>query len=94
MMRLLIKIFILGLMLLLLLDDDDHVDVQDRRALLSLMKSYGKRKLRKRAGMVHSYLLKTGLFSKDVYVETGLLSMYAKCGCLHEAQEVFGGLFT
>ena len=75
-------------------DDDDHVDVQDRRALLSLMKSYGKRKLRKRAGMVHSYLLKTGLFSKDVYVETGLLSMYAKCGCLHEAQEVFDGLST
>ena len=41
---------------------------------------------------IHAAIVTDGLLEEDIYVGTALLDMYAKCGLLLEAQEVFDGL--
>lgn len=41
--------------------------------------------------LVHGHVLKSG-FELDVYVEAGLVDMYAKCGEVEDGRRVFDGM--
>eukprot|EP01018_Ginkgo_biloba_P030434 Gb_10709 [translate_table: standard] len=42
---------------------------------------------------IHGLIVRRG-FESDVFVQTSLLDMYAKCGCLEDARQVFDKMFT
>ncbi|PIA40213.1 hypothetical protein AQUCO_02500127v1 [Aquilegia coerulea] len=42
---------------------------------------------------IHEYIKKKGGFCEDVFVGTALVDMYAKCGCIGKAIEVFEGMW-
>ncbi|KAH7284302.1 hypothetical protein KP509_34G047900 [Ceratopteris richardii] len=42
--------------------------------------------------LVHAHCVKTGSLTRNVYLDTALLDMYAKCGALEKAQLVFEDL--
>lgn len=41
---------------------------------------------------IHGYIKKRKVFESDVFIGTALVDMYAKCGCLDMAVEVFEGM--
>ena len=41
---------------------------------------------------VHEYVKERKIFESDVFIGTALVDMYAKCGCLDMAVEVFGNM--
>ena len=68
--------------------------LQDRNALLGLIKSCGKHKDLVRARSIHTGILQNNalFLQKDIYVCTALLTTYTKCGALEEAQKLFDNL--
>ncbi|XP_038986257.1 pentatricopeptide repeat-containing protein At4g39530-like [Phoenix dactylifera] len=44
-----------------------------------------------RGNLVHGYIIKLGFYS-HAYIEAALISMYAKCGCIDEAYQVFSSM--
>ncbi|KAF6158226.1 hypothetical protein GIB67_015020 [Kingdonia uniflora] len=39
---------------------------------------------------IHGYMIRSGLLEGDLVVQNSLMDMYGKCGCIEEAQKVFG----
>eukprot|EP00250_Pteridium_aquilinum_P029806 c40155_g1_i1 orf=3-455(-) len=66
-----------------------HPESLDCAATLDFIKACGKDKDLLKGSSIHAHILKRGLFPKDIYVGTALISMYAKCGAPKKAQEVF-----
>ena len=79
-------------------DDDDDDDVlskvqfHDQVRVLNLIKSCRKEKNIVRARKIHARIVEENLISKNVYIATALITTFAKCGALREAQEVFDQL--
>ncbi|KAI5059676.1 hypothetical protein GOP47_0025995 [Adiantum capillus-veneris] len=63
-------------------------------ALLNTIKACGRERNLSKGSTLHALLLKRGLLTKDMYAGTALLCMYARCGALAKAQEVFYDLPT
>ena len=63
--------------------------IDSRAALLNSIKLCGKQKNLCEAIKIHTNIRECGLIQKDVNVGTALISMYAKCGSLSLAKEVF-----
>ena len=70
--------------------NDQAVDGFGR--LMELLKACTKQKDLQNGARIHSYLLERGLLEKDVYLGNALIHLYAKCGILTKAQEVFNDL--
>eukprot|EP00250_Pteridium_aquilinum_P005130 c15272_g1_i2 orf=157-657(+) len=66
-----------------------HQEFLDPVALLDVIKTCGKHRDLPKGSRLHALILKRGLLTNDIYVGTALLGMYAKCGMLKKAQEVF-----
>ncbi|EXB53343.1 hypothetical protein L484_016225 [Morus notabilis] len=49
--------------------------------------------LQKQGMPIHAYIVRTG-FDSDKFVQTSLITMYAKCGDLHSSSFMFDGLST
>ena len=62
-------------------DEDSH--------FIALLKVCAKQKDLRRGSRIHRDLAEQGLLEKNVYICSSLISMYAKCGALLKAQEVF-----
>lgn len=67
-------------------------NIKGRILLLRLLKACEQQKDVQRGSCIHIELVKAGLFDKDVFVGSALVNMYAKCGALSKAQEVFDAL--
>eukprot|EP00250_Pteridium_aquilinum_P017068 c23433_g9_i2 orf=217-2538(+) len=61
-------------------------------ALVALLKACGARKDLRRGSRIHTAVAKRGLLQKNVFVGSAVIHMYAKCGALAKAQEVFDAL--
>eukprot|EP00250_Pteridium_aquilinum_P019585 c24490_g17_i1 orf=1-861(-) len=61
-------------------------------ALVALLKACAKQKDLHTGGRVHMDIVQSGLLQKNVFVGNALVNMYAKCGVLEKAQEVFDQL--
>ena len=61
-------------------------------SLVASIKVCTKQKDLQKGARIHSYLLKRGLLEKDIYLGNALIHLYAKCGILTKAQEVFNDL--
>ena len=57
-----------------------------------LLKSFAQQKDLCQGIRVHADVVKLGFLDQDIYVGSSLVNMYAKCGSLEEAQEVFDRL--
>ena len=66
-----------------------HLHFHDRIALLDSIKSCGKEKNFRMARRIHSDIIERDLIAKDVYIATALITMYARCGVIEKAREVF-----
>ncbi|XP_024533886.1 pentatricopeptide repeat-containing protein At5g27110 [Selaginella moellendorffii] len=51
----------------------------------------GRRELLEQGRMIHQRILATG-YDRDLVLQTAVLNMYGKCGCLDEAREMFDHL--
>eukprot|EP00250_Pteridium_aquilinum_P002655 c12879_g1_i1 orf=57-680(+) len=69
-----------------------HQDFQGSTALLDLIKACGKEKNLSKGSRIHAHVLERGLLKHNVFVGTALLRMYAECGALAKAEEVFDKL--
>ena len=63
------------------------------KAMIELMKSCGRRKDLIKARKIHTYIHEKKLHNNDIHVNNALITMYAKCGALTKAQEVFDELY-
>ena len=72
--------------------DSRVVNFKNQSDVLDLIKWCGKEKDLCKARRIHSKIQKQVVICRNVYVSTALVSMYAKCGTLHEAQRVFDEL--
>ena len=61
-------------------------------SLVASIKVCTKQKDLQKGARIHSYLLKRGLLEKDIYLGNALIHLYAKCGILTKALEVFNDL--
>ena len=77
-----------------LVEDVPNLEFQDRLALLNLIKQCGSEKDLHKTRRIHANLTKNRLIIKDIYIGTAILSTYAKCGALKEAEEVFEQLLV
>lgn len=59
-------------------------------ALVSIIKACGSARALNMGKELHTEIIKRGLSGKDVVLEDALVGMYAKCGGLAEAYQVFG----
>jgi pentatricopeptide repeat domain-containing protein 1 len=57
--------------------------------VLSLLKSCAEQKDLEKGFTIHDNILRSARFGKDVFIDTALISVYAKCGALKEAKDVF-----
>eukprot|EP00250_Pteridium_aquilinum_P018772 c24206_g14_i2 orf=126-974(+) len=75
---------------------DKHEKSQDEKdsavTLVALLKVCANQKELHRGSRVHVDIVKCALVEKNVFVGTALVNMYAKCGSLVKAQEVFVNL--
>ncbi|KAI5062622.1 hypothetical protein GOP47_0023161 [Adiantum capillus-veneris] len=70
----------------------DSYEVVSSRTLIPLLKACAKRKDLKAGIKLHTNAAAQGLLKRDPFVGNTLVDMYAKCGILTKAQEVFDGL--
>ena len=60
--------------------------------LVYIMKACGMIGASEKVEEIHAYIESQGLLEKDLVIGNTLLDIYAKCGSLEKAQEVFAGL--
>ena len=63
--------------------------LDDRYALLKLIKSCGKDKDLLTVSLIHAKIAKKRIIPRDIYVSSALICTYAKCGAPEKAKEVF-----
>ncbi|KAH7414690.1 hypothetical protein KP509_14G006100 [Ceratopteris richardii] len=64
------------------------------RTFVSLLRACAKLKNLKSGLEIHADVSKRGLIQKDPFIGSSLIDLYAKCGFLAKAQEVFNGLLV
>ncbi|KAI5069856.1 hypothetical protein GOP47_0016157 [Adiantum capillus-veneris] len=69
-------------------------DKLDGHSIIALLKASAKLKDLKRAAMIHSEIERRGLLEQNAFVGSALVDMYAKCGSLAKAKQVFDRLQT
>eukprot|EP00250_Pteridium_aquilinum_P017995 c23889_g2_i1 orf=481-1056(+) len=69
-----------------------HSDVNGSVSVVSLLKDCAKKKDLHRGSRIHADIVTRRLLEKDIFVGSTLVNMYAKCGALSKAQEVFDEL--
>ena len=65
---------------------------RDSAFVVELLKACAKKKDVSRGIQLHADALRRGLLQKNFYVSSAVISMYAKCGGLREAQDLFDEL--
>ncbi|KAH7441474.1 hypothetical protein KP509_03G039400 [Ceratopteris richardii] len=75
------------------MQEDPSVQPSDR-TLVALLKTCTNMKDLVRGSMLHATISELGLLEGNVFIGATLVDMYAKCGCLFEAQEVLDRLST
>ena len=73
-------------------EDKPNGRVSSTTHVLSMLKDCAKEKDLHKANIIHKDIIKMGLNKDNVYVNTAIVNMYAKCGALTEAQQVFDKL--
>ena len=63
--------------------------LQKEASVSSLLKSCAEQKDLEKGFRIHENLLRTDWLEKSVFIGSALVSLYAKCGALNEAKEVF-----
>ncbi|KAI5081461.1 hypothetical protein GOP47_0004644 [Adiantum capillus-veneris] len=74
------------------LPKDDLTLPLSSHAFVSLLKACTKLKDWERGSEVHAHIACTGRLKSDLHVGSALLDMYAKCGAIDKAQQVFDEL--
>ncbi|KAH7428636.1 hypothetical protein KP509_09G009700 [Ceratopteris richardii] len=69
----------------------NHDDSYERE-LVSSLKDCAKRKDLQKGSEIHAQIVQKGLLQKNAFIGSALINMYAKCGALKEAKEVFDEL--
>jgi pentatricopeptide repeat protein len=69
--------------------DHDVVEEEDPLHIVAMVKACAKQKDLKKGTKIHALIIKKGLLQSNVYVGNSVVSMYAKCGQMKKAQEVF-----
>ena len=64
----------------------------ERNAVLENIKGCIKNKDINKGSRIHANLITKGLLHKDLYINNALINMYAKCGALSKAEELFDEL--
>eukprot|EP00250_Pteridium_aquilinum_P018934 c24234_g19_i1 orf=3-662(-) len=81
---------------LFLSDHQPHVLEEDYTSqgasIVALLKACTEQDDLHRGFSIHAHIVGTGLHEKNVFVGSSLINMYAKCGVLEKAQEVFDRL--
>ena len=62
------------------------------RALVALLKTCADKNDLNKGRIIHSEITQKGILQHNVYLGTALVSLYAKCGDLRKAREVFDEL--
>ena len=65
---------------------------EEDHTFLSLLKACAKKKDLVRGTILHDHVMRNGLLEKSPYIAGKLIDMYAKCGMLAKAQQVFDEL--
>ena len=65
------------------------VEEEDPLNVVALLKACAKQKDLSRGTQIHALIIEKGLLQSNLYVGNSLVSMYAKCGAMKQAQEVF-----
>eukprot|EP00250_Pteridium_aquilinum_P027269 c34572_g1_i1 orf=133-510(+) len=63
--------------------------IQDDITLVSLLKACAKRKDLHKGNTLHADIRRRGLVQKNIFIGNTLIYMFAKCGALAKAQQVF-----
>ncbi|KAI5073975.1 hypothetical protein GOP47_0011988, partial [Adiantum capillus-veneris] len=71
---------------------DYGIDTRRAATLVASLKACAKRKDLDKGSKLHADIVKMRLHEKNHYISSALISMYAKCGALEKAQEVFDEL--
>eukprot|EP00250_Pteridium_aquilinum_P018897 c24231_g10_i1 orf=205-801(+) len=67
-------------------------NINERASFLCLLKACVEQKDVQAGSSIHADAIKRGLLERDVFVGSALVNMYAKCGALTKAQDVFNDL--
>eukprot|EP00250_Pteridium_aquilinum_P013764 c21560_g1_i1 orf=43-966(+) len=70
----------------------DGTVLPSRHTFIALLKACAKLKDKERGRKLHDNIKRIGCFTRDAFVGSSLIDMYAKCGLVKEAQEVFDKL--
>jgi pentatricopeptide repeat protein len=71
---------------------DSRVHLGGISGILALVKTCSNLKDLQRGGQVHAIISKTSFLKKSIYIGNSLVHMYAKCGDLEKAREIFNQL--
>ena len=62
------------------------------KSIVASLNVCSKQKDLRKGIQIHDHILKKGFLQKDIYIGSALVSLYAKCGSLKKAHEVFNEL--
>jgi pentatricopeptide repeat protein len=69
--------------------DHDVVEEEDPVEIVAMVKACAKQKDLRKGIAIHARIIEKGLLRSDAYVGSSVVSMYAKCGQMRKAEEVF-----
>ncbi|KAK9293167.1 hypothetical protein L1049_021155 [Liquidambar formosana] len=64
----------------------------DSQTIPSILNACGGEGYLMKGKEIHGQVVKSPIFDKDVAIGNSLIDMYAKCGCLHDSEKVFGNM--
>eukprot|EP00250_Pteridium_aquilinum_P018310 c24031_g7_i1 orf=367-1065(+) len=71
---------------------NNYQKFQEHVALVALLKAFTKSKELYKGSRIHADIVNRGILKTNVFIGSSLINMYAKCGALKKAREVFDEL--